>query len=391
MLRLFTLLLLTASLTAQEGIDFFDGSWEEALARATAEDKLIFVDAYAEWCGPCKMMSARVFPDPAVGAYFNANFISVKFDMEKAESATFRQTHYASAYPTLLFINGQNEVVHRLIGARQSEQLLRDAAVAVSRTEDLAALQAKYAANPTEEVTYKYVRALIRNQEPHARVANDFFRDATVDYTSPTTLRLLLLATVEADSRLFDLLVAHREAVAEVEGRSTVDEQLRQAVRATFDKGITYRDDRLLATAVDKMALLDREEAKRLAAEGAFALALAGNDYKAAIKATKNYLKRGAAGDADRLRSAFTTLTTSSFKDYQEVTDLAAEALDAAAVLTEAGWRDYYQLARYLQERQRTEQALDAAERALKALADGPANYRRAVQALVDQLREESK
>lgn len=389
MLRLLVLLL-PLSLSAQ-GIDFFQGSWEEALAQAEWEDKLIFVDAYAEWCGPCKMMSARVFPDPAVGDYFNAHFISVKYDMEKAESADFRQTHYASAYPTLLFIDANNEVVHRLVGARQSEQLLRDAAIALGRTENLDDLRARYEATPTEEVAYKYIRALLRKGESHLRVANDFLRGPVADFSSPGTLRLLLLAATEADSRLFDLLLEHRNAIAAVESDAAVTERARAAVRTTFDKALEYRSEQLMATAVEKMALLDREEARRLESEGEFVVALRGNDYKDFVKASKQYLRKGAAGDAERLRAAFTAITQSSFKEYKEATDLAAEALTAAAELAEEGWRDYYQLARYLRERQREEQALAAAERSLEALGDGPANYRRAIQALVDELREATK
>ena len=392
MLRLLLLLLCTTTLAAQEGINFFHGSWSEALERAEAEDKLIFVDAYAEWCGPCKMMSARVFPDAEVGEYFNANFISVKYDMEKAESADFRQWHTASAYPTLLFINAENEVVHRLIGARMSKQLLREAAAALSRSEkDLDELRADYENDPTQEATFKYVRALIRAGESHLRVANDHLRRPGTDFTAPATLRLLFLATTEADSRLFDLLLEHREAVAELEGHETVAAQLQRAVRATFDKGLEYRSADLLATAVDKQSLLDKDEANRLESEGEFTVALRGNDYKDFVKATKSYLKKGAAGDVGRLRGAFAAITESSFKDYKEATDLAAEALSAAAARAEDGWRDYYQLARYLQERKRTVQALKAAEQSLAALADGPANYRRAVQGLVDELRAATK
>ena len=50
-----------------------------ALAKAKAENKLVFIDAYAEWCGPCKMMARDIFPQKEVGDFFNANFINLNW------------------------------------------------------------------------------------------------------------------------------------------------------------------------------------------------------------------------------------------------------------------------------------------------------------------------
>lgn len=108
----------------QGGIQFFEGTWQEALDQAKAEDKLIFVDAYAVWCGPCKWMDANVFTDPAVGEYFNTHFINYKFDMEKGEGPEFAKKYNVRAYPTFLFINAAGEVVHSIRGSRQPGQLI---------------------------------------------------------------------------------------------------------------------------------------------------------------------------------------------------------------------------------------------------------------------------
>ena len=51
-------------------------SFEEALQKAKQENKLIFVDLYTTWCGPCKKMAAETFPQQAVGDYFNKNFVN---------------------------------------------------------------------------------------------------------------------------------------------------------------------------------------------------------------------------------------------------------------------------------------------------------------------------
>ncbi len=103
---------------AEGGINFFQGTWEEVLAAAKKQKKLIFVDAYAVWCGPCKYMANNVFTDKGVGEYFNKNFINYKFDMEKGEGPTFASKYQITAYPTLLFINAGGEVSYRQMGAR---------------------------------------------------------------------------------------------------------------------------------------------------------------------------------------------------------------------------------------------------------------------------------
>src|SRR5690349_17427908 len=88
---LFILTCLISGSARTQGIEFFHGTWEEALLKAKEEDKIIFVDAFTTWCGPCKNMAANTFPDPEVGKLFNQNFISMKIDMEKEMGLEFRK------------------------------------------------------------------------------------------------------------------------------------------------------------------------------------------------------------------------------------------------------------------------------------------------------------
>ena len=60
---------------------------EEASKKAKAENKLIFLDCYTQWCGPCKKMTREVFPQEAVGNAMNPKFVSIKIDMESAYGA----------------------------------------------------------------------------------------------------------------------------------------------------------------------------------------------------------------------------------------------------------------------------------------------------------------
>ncbi|WP_018336977.1 thioredoxin domain-containing protein [Butyricimonas synergistica] len=110
-------------------ITFFEGTFEEAVEKAKKEKKELFVDFYADWCQPCKLMASQVFTLPEVGEYFNKNFLSLKINVEALENKTIVQKYKVNVLPTLLFINGKGEVVRTINGTINSEALLHEAKV----------------------------------------------------------------------------------------------------------------------------------------------------------------------------------------------------------------------------------------------------------------------
>jgi thioredoxin 1 len=116
-----------------KGIQFFEGTWDEALALAKQENKLIFLDVYATWCGPCKRLKANTFPDPEVGRLYNGNFINVMIDGEKGEGPELRRKYGVRGYPTLMFIDHEGNVVERTSGYRNPDQFLKWGKQVVSR------------------------------------------------------------------------------------------------------------------------------------------------------------------------------------------------------------------------------------------------------------------
>lgn len=105
-------------------IDFREESLKEILQLAKNENKLVFVDCYTSWCGPCKRLSTQVFTHPEVGDYFNGRFVSLKMDMEKGEGKTYREKYDVNAYPTLLFLDTAGQVVCRYSGYLEPEKLI---------------------------------------------------------------------------------------------------------------------------------------------------------------------------------------------------------------------------------------------------------------------------
>lgn len=113
--------------------NFFHGSFDQALKDAGKQKKLIFVDAYTSWCGPCKMMSNTTFKDKTAGEFFTSRFVSMKIDMEKdAGGPEFARKYGVSAYPTLFFINAKGEVVHKILGYTDAVRLVEEAKKALA-------------------------------------------------------------------------------------------------------------------------------------------------------------------------------------------------------------------------------------------------------------------
>ncbi|MDE5416924.1 thioredoxin domain-containing protein [Labilibaculum sp. DW002] len=106
------------------GIQFEHATWQEILLKAKNENKLIFIDAYTTWCGPCKMMAKNVFTDTDVGSLFNQNFVNVKLDMEKEPGLSLKSKLNVTAYPTLIFIDANENIEHKAVGALNKLEFL---------------------------------------------------------------------------------------------------------------------------------------------------------------------------------------------------------------------------------------------------------------------------
>ena len=88
-------------------------TWENILDISKKQHKFIFVDAYTSWCGPCKEMDKTVFTDSSVIAFYKENFINIKVDMEKGYGIKLSQKFNVHFFPTFLFIDSNENLIHR--------------------------------------------------------------------------------------------------------------------------------------------------------------------------------------------------------------------------------------------------------------------------------------
>lgn len=115
---------------AEEGIQFHKGSFKEAVELAREQDKLIFMDVYATWCGPCKMLKLNTFSTKKAGDYFNENFVNLSIDGEKGHGIKIAKTYGVEAYPSLFIIDPHTlKPVETATGFKSAGQLIRFAEV----------------------------------------------------------------------------------------------------------------------------------------------------------------------------------------------------------------------------------------------------------------------
>lgn len=120
-----------------QGISFEKGTFNDALSKAKAENKLLFIDGYAVWCGPCKKMDKTVFVEEEVGQYFDGNLIALKVDVERGEGPSIKEKYDIQGLPGYVFIDGDGHVVYRFSSAMPTDKFMEQVELAVTYSKDL--------------------------------------------------------------------------------------------------------------------------------------------------------------------------------------------------------------------------------------------------------------
>ncbi|SDK00496.1 Thioredoxin-like [Pedobacter sp. ok626] len=158
--------MITGATAQNREISFKEADWKTQLATAKKEKKIIFFDAYTSWCGPCKMMAKDVFTKDNVADLFNQTFLNVKYDMEKGEGPALKDKYGVSAYPTYLFVNGDGEVVHKIVGSMSASEFMEEAKKALNPESTAFGLAKKFNGGDHSEATaVAYMEALEKAYE----------------------------------------------------------------------------------------------------------------------------------------------------------------------------------------------------------------------------------
>lgn len=241
-------LLLLATATQAQGIRFTkDLSWQQIKAKATQEKQFILLDAYATWCGPCKEMNEKTFPEKSVGDYFNNRFLSVQVQMDRtaqdnqsvrnwyADAETIAKEVPVMVYPTCLFFAPDGVLVLRAEGYMTPDDLISKAKQAVELYETFSELYTSYQQGARDSVTVRKLATIARQAlrpEVTKQVVQTYINGLSEkDMLIRNNVELARDFSTSSKDRAFSFFAKHAKQVDAVLGAS-MGEQFRYAVLA---------------------------------------------------------------------------------------------------------------------------------------------------------------
>lgn len=122
----------------QKGTDNQEINWvryDVGLGKAKAEDKHVFIDFTAKWCGWCKKMDRETFTRPEVIEMINENFIPIKVDGDSkreldldgykiTEKNLTRHEFSVRGYPAFWFLKSDGTKLAVIRGYRSADYIM---------------------------------------------------------------------------------------------------------------------------------------------------------------------------------------------------------------------------------------------------------------------------
>lgn len=222
---------LCAMSVSAQGIEFMpEGSLlQAAVDKAKAENKLVFLDCYTSWCGPCRMMATKIFPTQEVGDFMNPKYVSIKIDMEKGEGPAVAERLQVSAFPTFVILNGEGAEVGRFVGGSDAKGFM-ERVEKNSVNDGSASLDARFNAgerDPKFLLDYiEYLNGVYRRQQ--CNVVAEILLDGKAEtFASDTTLMKVFMNHLSNPyNPAFIYAAKHPEEMAAQVGREKYDNRI---------------------------------------------------------------------------------------------------------------------------------------------------------------------
>lgn len=226
-----------------QGIKFEEGNWASVKEKAKKENKLIFLDAYTSWCGPCKWMAKNVFTNDTVGKFYNEKFINFTLDMEKGEGLIFAKEYKINSYPSLLFFDSTGKVMHKALGSRSVKEFVALGEKALNPNLRLTSWQKKYnEGNREPEFIRNYLNILEEAGMETNEIAEWYFAmQKDDDLLTKENWEMLNSFLKNNDSKAFNYLLKNKEKFYSLSGKEKVNNKIMDVYQSAYRKAFNRK------------------------------------------------------------------------------------------------------------------------------------------------------
>ncbi len=284
--------------TFSQGINFRQDDWQNVLMQAKAQKKLVFVDIYTAWCGPCKEMDKKTFTDVSVGDKFNARFINYKVDAEKGFGITLAKRYNVTSYPTCLFVDPSENLIFKQEGLLRAPDLVKEADMVLNNQANAKPLYALDKLYENGRRDTEFLNEFIAVRSLYDRIDNrDLVEEyvkslAPIQYSADKTLRIIVNNGFIIDGKAFELLLKFREKAESLfeGGVEKVNRAFSQSINEVFDVALKGKNQALFDKALTANLKALPNTADRVNDKNKLAFYLAMKDVNKFSDAAEQYL-----------------------------------------------------------------------------------------------------
>src|ERR1043165_7332655 len=298
--------MLTMTAAAQNrSIEFHHGSFAELLAKAKAEKKMIYIDCYTTWCGPCKWMAKNVFTNDTAADFYNANFVNAKIDMEKGEGIELAQKYSIQAYPPMFFLDANGVQPHRPCGSSPAAAFINSGKEALSPNTQLATYAANFNAGKASAPDAARYFSMLQNAcQSYGNEVNHYFTTVgKEDLSSRANWNIIYRYVEDYNSAVFTGFEADKDLYMKKYGKDSVENKINQVYNNGLFSAIENKDMKSYEIIKGKMRMAKTEHTEMIILGADIKLAQRSGDWKTYASLASGYVEKYSSSDKNDLNS----------------------------------------------------------------------------------------
>jgi len=218
------LLLLLIPVVIKSQVQFIEVStlqeMEAVQKKASDQMLMLYVDVYATWCGPCKMMDQQVYTDPAVADFMNTQFVNVRLDGECDYGRQYVTEQQLEGYPTMYIFSDEGERVSKIVGFTPAEELVVTLKSTTEGYQKVKRFRSMHRQGTLEDADFADYIAVVRemgNLEEADKLAGEYVEQVMDSKLSDNDIRVVAFH-MDLDDTWWNTFSADRERLGRILG-----------------------------------------------------------------------------------------------------------------------------------------------------------------------------